>query len=163
MFDVLKRHLARYPQVVLHEVALSDQSAASVQFHVPILMGSLPEPALASVEALSGPQTTITIRLQKLDEYADQFDACHFIKVDVEGHEASFLAGALRVIEHHRPLIQIESNDLARDAAFLEEFAQPRRYSLCRLDADGTLHPANVEEPGKDYNFYLVPEGWTPR
>lgn len=48
------------------------------------------------------------VAMKTLDEIADQSPGLAFVKIDVEGFEASVLAGAKRVLSQNRPLIQIE-------------------------------------------------------
>jgi FkbM family methyltransferase len=54
--------------------------------------------------------------LIKLDDFMRLFDNLNnnikYIKVDVEGSELNVLSGAMSIIKNHKPIIQIEYNDL---------------------------------------------------
>lgn len=161
VFAVLERAMRRHKNVVCRREALSDRDAADTELRVPVLWRSLPEPALASVEhAGSGARHEAhRVELVRLDGLAAEIGRCDFIKADVEGHENAVLRGAAGLIERHRPLIQVESNDVARDGPRYRSFAEPLGYELCHLDARGELRPG---APAGERNLYLVPEGWRP-
>lgn len=86
--------------VVVHNVALSSMGG-DLKFFVP-----LRDPSLASIEAREGPCEERLIKVKRLDDY--DFSEVDLIKVDVEGHEESVLAGGLRTIEINRPVLIIE-------------------------------------------------------
>ncbi|MBO6559497.1 MAG: FkbM family methyltransferase [Nisaea sp.] len=46
-------------------------------------------------------------------------ERCDLIKVDVEGHEASVMAGALSVVERFRPFLSIEAGDERDDLSWI--------------------------------------------
>lgn len=46
-------------------------------------------------------------------------ERCDLIKVDVEGHEASVMAGALSVVERFRPFLSIETGDEKDDLSWI--------------------------------------------
>ena len=53
-----------------------------------------------------------TVRLRALDELA--LDACHFLKLDLEGMELEALHGGATMIARHRPLMYVENDRPAR-------------------------------------------------
>jgi FkbM family methyltransferase len=163
VFDVLNRRMRRFASVSCRCQALSDVDKQGVELRIPVLWGSFPEPALATVEPITTPHEVRTIDLIRLDDLAGEITSCAFIKVDVEGHESAFLRGALGVIERHRPLIQIESNDIARDAAEYRAYAEKIDYDLRYLDAEARLQSLGDATSVDEYNFYLVPHEWRPR
>lgn len=51
---------------------------------------------------------SIKVKLEKLDDYAQQISNVRFIKIDVEGGEIDCLRGAVNVINKNRPVISVE-------------------------------------------------------
>ncbi len=163
VFDVMSRNLSRRGNVNYQCIALSDHAVTGVTLNLPLLWGGLPEPALASVEPVSVAHETLTIDLTALDDYLERITSCVFIKVDVEGHEHSFLRGAERLIDRDRPIVQLESNDLERDVPAYLAYAKARNYDLRYLDRQGALVPLHGSAADGQYNLYLVPDGWVSR
>jgi FkbM family methyltransferase len=54
----------------------------------------------------------VTARITKLDTFAEEqnIQACHLVKIDVEGAEVMFLRGAMEFLARHRPIIYGEFN-----------------------------------------------------
>jgi FkbM family methyltransferase len=86
--------------VVVHNVALSSMEG-NLNFFVPLCDSSL-----ASIETREGPCQERLIEAKRLDDY--DFSDVDLIKVDVEGHEESVLAGGVRTIEINRPVLIVE-------------------------------------------------------
>jgi FkbM family methyltransferase len=59
-----------------------------------------------------------TVPLASLDSYA--LDACHLIKIDVEGMERDVLQGARSTIARHQPLLYVENNRRERSTDLIE-------------------------------------------
>ena len=159
VFAELERAMRRRANVSCRRQALSDRDGGA-ELHVPLLWGSLPEPALASVERPPGPHDACRVELVRLDALAGEIGRCDFVKLDVEGHEHEALRGGAELIARERPLIQLESNDLRRDGPGYRSFAAPLGYELCELGPGGELRPCAANARGP--NFYLVPSGWRP-
>lgn len=85
------------------------------------------------------------VRVTPLDDW--QFEACHFLKIDVEGYECDVIAGATKTIRTHRPIIYIE-NDRAGQQGRLIEMISGLGYNLY-------WHVAPLFRPG---NFNNVTE-----
>jgi len=64
-----------------------------------------------------------------------------FIKVDIEGAELLFLAGASKVLSTARPGLYLEVSPSNRD--LMTELLLTHRYALSRVSADGTVSPAD--------------------
>lgn len=91
--------------VTVHDVALSDAPGEAVLSVPPGGPGSegrstLGTPAFAGARDLAVPLRTL--------DSVDVPDAIGFIKIDVEGHEAQVLRGALGTISTHRPVLLVE-------------------------------------------------------
>jgi FkbM family methyltransferase len=157
VFMVLQRRMDRRSNVTCRQLALSDRDECGVELHIPVLWRSLPEPALATMEDLDARNDKETIDVVRLDSFASELPQLSFVKVDVEGHEHAFLCGARDVIIRDTPLIQLESNDIARDRQAYADFAKSVRYELAYLGADGSLRQLDHDAPQNEYNFYLVP------
>jgi FkbM family methyltransferase len=53
----------------------------------------------------------IEVRVEKLNNMMKRIEACDFIKIDVESHEAEVLQGADKLLETYRPELLIEVHD----------------------------------------------------
>ncbi len=67
------------------------------------------------------------VPLRTLDSCAP--DACHLIKIDVEGMELAVLEGAVAVLGEHKPLLHVE-NDRAENSKALIAWLLNRDYRL---------------------------------
>jgi FkbM family methyltransferase len=107
-----------------------------------------------------------TARLDDLD-----LEPCGFIKIDVEGHEAAVVAGAVELIARDRPTMLIELEERHSDQsieqsiasvealgydAFVFKHGALRPLEAFDPDAD---HRAAVETPGYIFNFVFKPRG----
>jgi FkbM family methyltransferase len=105
----LAAHLRRaFPQVRVHEAAVSDQSGSAEFVHVendPAYSGlrerlyDRPDPVLARI-----PVTVV-----RLDDVVAEAQPVHFVKLDIEGGEFHALRGAVRTIARARPVIVFEA------------------------------------------------------
>jgi FkbM family methyltransferase len=86
--------------VVVHSVALSSVEG-DLKFFVP-----LRDSSMASIETREGRCEERLIKTKRLDDY--DFSDVDLIKVDVEGHEESVLAGGVRTIEINKPVLIVE-------------------------------------------------------
>ncbi len=109
-------HVAQFLQsvsaanVTVHNLALSDAAGEAV-LHVP--SGGPGSEGRSTLHTPGFPDPTdLTVQLRTLDS-VDIPDAIGFIKIDVEGHEAQVLKGALDTINTHRPvlLVEVEAHD----------------------------------------------------
>src|SRR5262249_30763115 len=58
---------------------------------------------------------TYSVPVVRIDDL--QLDACHFMKIDVEGMEKLVLAGAVETIRRFRPLLYVEDDRFEKSAA----------------------------------------------
>ncbi len=93
----------RAPNVLVHQVALSDRSGTAT-LTIP-LDGSVERPTQASIAA-TGDGRTVEVATATLDDFG--LDRLDFVKIDVEGHERAVIDGADATLRRCRPLILIE-------------------------------------------------------
>lgn len=95
--------------VNVHQCALSDQDG-EVILNIPIIRGRFRRvraPGLASIENTGGPFfDKLLVPVRRLDDFG--FQLVTFIKIDVEGHEASVLRGAAETIATWKPTLLVE-------------------------------------------------------
>lgn len=160
--DILAHTCRRMDNVAIIREALADGAHAALELRVPRLPGGVPEPSLAAVDpapwAASGLDTWKVFRVpvRRLDDHLDGFRDISFIKVDVEGQEAAFLAGAAETIRRFRPVVQLESSGLRAHPAAIERWRQVARYVLLNL-RHGRLEVAS-SEAWLGLNVYGLPE-----
>lgn len=100
--------------VLIRSVALGAETG-SVTLRVPIDAAGREMPALSTAAANNQLKfihnaglVERQVPMQTLDEVAMQVAHLAFVKIDVEGFEASVLAGATRLLQQERPVIQLE-------------------------------------------------------
>jgi FkbM family methyltransferase len=109
----------------LHESGLSDQNCSlQISLREDFANGAETGNAAIVTDAEDLRFTRAAIRVRRLDDIFDSLaaDRVDFIKVDIEGHEDRFLAGAESVIRRFRPIVYAEINAFyyqrqGRDAA----------------------------------------------
>lgn len=146
-----------FENVNLYPIALSNANAEEVFLRVPFIAGGVPEPALATLEEIDAPHMTCSMKVRTLNSYKKELTGVKFIKVDVEGHETTFLDGAREVIIENRPVIQIEDNS---GGVILSEYLKETPipgYGLFVLNGQGELESVVLGGDSKEINFYLIP------
>lgn len=100
--------------ITVHNVALSDR-AGELELHVPVIGGRAVY-TRASLDRPDGPFESRRVEVRTLDSYG--LTGVGFIKIDVEGLEASVLRGARRTLETHHPnlLVEIDRARHGRDS-----------------------------------------------
>jgi hypothetical protein len=158
VFQILEKGCEGLSNVELIRAGISDRRVDALTIRIPLLYGMLPEPALATVAGGEGAALEEQIRLQPLDDFVDRLEGLRFIKVDIEGHEPAFFAGAAGVIDRFLPVIQFEENKMNDRLDLYESICRRFRYRLMRVDGAGRLLPFDKSGPASDYNFYLLSE-----
>jgi len=122
-------------QVTLHSIALSN-AAGEAELNIPVDGGIVLEGWASLGTPQIGDQSSWRrerVETRTLDSYA--FEEVDLIKIDVEGHEMSVLAGAVETIRRCRPWFIIEVWDDSRPhvAAFMTEldYAIVPLHELC--------------------------------
>lgn len=104
--SILQHWVKGKPAVSVHAVALSDHEGIA-QLHVPVDEHGVEHDASASIEAMAGiASRTVDVPLRPLDSFG--FIDVRFIKIDVEGHEASVIAGASATLRASHPALLVE-------------------------------------------------------
>jgi FkbM family methyltransferase len=72
---------------------------------------------LSNMDANEFYETEESVRTKVLDDISDNLvERCDLIKVDIEGHEPSFLRGSLRFLDTYQPACILEANHWCLDA-----------------------------------------------
>jgi FkbM family methyltransferase len=137
----------------IEEAALSDHSGSATLRISDRGMG------VASLEAATVPEQSLTrqveVPVRCLDDYA--LKDVGFVKIDVEGHEETVIAGAMKTIQRDHPVLLVEIEErfnpggLERIAGKLEAqgymgyfFEEGRRRSIAEFDPQ--LHQKVCDE-----------------
>lgn len=159
---------ARPANAVAGQIALSDRAGVA-SLKVPrSTRGYSNQHASLETNWVAGTEygtvDVVTARLDDLD-----LEPVGFIKIDVEGHEAAVVAGALGLIARDRPSLVIEMEERHSDKpieasiaaivalgydAFVLKGGALRPITAFDPDAD---HRAVVEAPGYIFNFVFKP------
>jgi FkbM family methyltransferase len=149
------------PHVTVIREVLSDGARPDVTLRVPLLPGGVPEPALATIDFAGAPhgrlETWRVVRApaRRLDDHLARFRDVSFVKADVEGHEAAFLAGATRTVRAFRPVLQVESAGIRRDEPMVRDWSLAHDYAVFNVWGR-QLEPAVSGGP-YSLNVYLIP------
>jgi len=151
MYPLLARALPA--NATAHNVALSDADGTA-ELVIPSYnkAGFTNQGASLDVSKKSAPfgYETVAIQARTLDSY--NFTNVGFIKIDVEGFEASVIKGALNTIRREKPVLMIE----------IEEWHRKRPIEDCLKEMevlgaevffvrDGTLRPITEFDPERDH------------
>ena len=159
VFQILSGRVSELENVVLHNLALSNRARAAMELRIPFLAGGVPEPALASAERNPSASIVYEVRAATLDQLLAERENVAFIKLDVEGHELSCLAGAAETIRRCRPVIQVEISGIERSAGAYLRFAADHDYCLTHFTWGGQLKKfSKTEACAREVNFYLMPQ-----
>lgn len=129
------------------EAAVSDRTGESILIH----QESLSDARLSENE--TGPEGAITVATTSLDEFAKTHDTPSFIKVDVEGGEASVLEGCLGLMRSSNPptfLIELHNEEAEREVCRLLE---AHRYSV------ELVGPKDASSNERPHHILALPEG----
>jgi FkbM family methyltransferase len=167
----------RWPNVWVHEVALSNHSG-SATLHVPG-HGATPGASLEStvLDRTPGPGATFECKVNTLDAEIGGNSPLRFLKVDVEGHELAVFQGAERILRRDHPhiLFECEERHLSKhtmgdvfsflDGLGYEGFVLLDDSTLPIARFDARIHQARRgpefwKQPGYHNNFLFVASGF---
>lgn len=112
--------------VKMHQVGLSDRNGtAQISLREDFAKGAQTGNAAIVIDSDDSRFQCVQIDVRMLDDLFDSLalKRLEFIKVDIEGHEDKFLAGAARVINQFRPILFMEINDLYYERRGLDSTA----------------------------------------
>lgn len=128
-------------RVHLHRVALSSENGEA-SLHIPMDEAGVEHDASASIEHGFTADRAQTVATRTLDSFG--YEDVALIKIDVEGHERSVLAGAERTIRASDPalLVEIEQRHNKEPIDRIFESLQDKGYRVYFLDpAKSGLRP----------------------
>lgn len=105
----------RFPNVKIHEMALSDGPGEDTFLHVLTSPGLSGFRMMGHVSAAAQVEE-ITVRKERFDDILPEGMRVDFMKVDVEGAQLEVLRGAERTITRQKPFIVFEHGKLAEEA-----------------------------------------------
>ncbi len=103
-YQLLSFNVGRVGHIVPHPVGLGVERGTFHMHEDPSNLGS----SHIDDRDVGG---SIAIQVERLDDLGLDLSALCFIKMDVEGFEASVIKGAAKSIETHRPLIVLEQHE----------------------------------------------------
>ena len=146
-YSVLEAWAADKPNVNVYSVALSDRVGTS-HLHIPVDGSGIEHDASASIEHIGFAKSRDQmVPLQTLDSY--QFDGVGLIKIDVEGHEYSVIAGSAETLASSRPalLVEIEQRHIDKPIEEVFESILVFGYQGFFLGVEGLMPLADFDAP----------------
>jgi FkbM family methyltransferase len=137
--ELLRARYAEYPNVAIHEVALSSCSGQmNFQFNKT-------NPGWSGLKRRSYPSEkndlqVLAVRVQSLDEIFREDARIDFAKMDVEGAELDVLRGGNKVLSRNRPLIIFEYG------LGSSEFYDAEPTSMFAIIAQFGLYVSSIEQ-----------------
>ncbi len=154
-----------FPQVDVHNAALSDENGETSFIHVPAApeFSGMRERTYPGYE--NAPRQTITVRTERLDDALPADARPSLIKIDVEGAELLVLRGAVETIRAHEPLVIFEHGIGAADrygygpGDVHDLVSGELRMRIFDLDGAGPYERAEFVElfPQPIWNWVAVP------
>ncbi|WP_230772517.1 FkbM family methyltransferase [Sphingomonas sp. Leaf4] len=133
-------------RVTVHPFALSDRDGEA-ELAIPVDADGTEHDAAGSVDGSvhAGPVRTHRVALRRLDDFG--FTDAALVKIDVEGHEAAVIEGALATIATARPALLIEIEQRHRSDPIATTFAR-----IAGLGHDGYFLMGGVLLPVAQFN-----------
>jgi FkbM family methyltransferase len=150
----------------LHQVGLSDQNGtARISLREDFARGAETGNAALFINAEDERFPSTSVNIARLDDLFDSLGICKvdLMKVDIEGHEDKFLAGADETIQRFRPIIYMEINEPYYERRGLdptqifETWLHSQSYSAA-LKIDGTWSLQTIRKRRRVIdNVILIP------
>lgn len=158
--DILRRSIelnGHSGKTQLHQVALGDQAAGTVNLYVP---PGEPKNATLVSTPVDG---SIAVEMTTLDHLTEKLAAVDFIKIDAEGAEEAILNGMTETIRRHSPRVVLEFNAArSKDASQFLAVLRDQFGTVSAIDFFGKLyrvsdHDLLHKNLGEDWLLYLEP------
>lgn len=155
------RRLAPYPNVRLHQAAISDVRGRTV-LHVPLERGIASYYYASLAKDPSAPTRAIWVETMPLDEWVGQdVGRVTFLKIDTEGAELHVLHGAARLLQEFRPIIQCEVAEWIRRfdqrPGDVFEYLRPLGYQAFLYRGGRLQRVAGSDGEGRRNYLFLPP------
>lgn len=105
-FELLEFNTRHIHNVSVHPFGLGDEKGSFALVEDP---GNFGGSSIQVGRALTGPSTQVQVDVIDTLSSFDTVEPC-FMKIDVEGFEASVIRGGLKMLEKHQPLIVLEQH-----------------------------------------------------
>ena len=132
-YQILQKFLSRYPQVVIHNIALGEEEGI-VEMVLPETNGMIRTglPHIVDKSEDIGGQKTAQVKVKKGSELFGSLPKIDYIKCDIEGYEWIVFNELKPIISKFRPIIQIEISESNIDN-FVHYFDQLEycQYGIC--------------------------------
>lgn len=154
LFGILTKRFVNTRHVECYNLAIVGDEQGSIRISVPLVNGSLPEPALASTHIIGTAFREYNVQSRTIDSF--ELDGpLTFIKIDVEGQEAHVIKGMASLIKRKRPVIQVELS-----LTTLGNFSPRAPFDLKNYKTYTIIHGKLSEISRIDCagNYYLIPE-----
>ena len=111
-YQILQKFLSRYPQVVIHNIALGEEEGI-VEMVLPETNGMIRTglPHIVDKSEDIGGQKTAQVKVKKGSELFGSLPKIDYIKCDIEGYEWIVFNELKPIISKFRPIIQIEISE----------------------------------------------------
>jgi len=142
---------ARPANVVARQIALSNQSGLA-ELNIPLSARGYSNQHASLETGWLGGKTfgVVQVVTARLDDQG--LEPCGFIKIDVEGHEAAVVAGAVGLIERDRPTLLIEMEERHSDRPIEQSIADIEALGYDALVfKDGALKGIEAFDPDADH------------
>jgi FkbM family methyltransferase len=157
--DILLANLALNgveANIVVRDVALSD-STGNATLYVPDDSHGLLETSASLEPDFQSAVQTVTVRRARLDDIALD-GRIAVMKIDVEGHEAAVLRGAIRRLEEDRPIVFAEMLPGAEPHfPFMTGLFAQLDYLMFRLRPDCAIRAEVIRFDPLAWNYACIP------
>ena len=156
MADFLRKAVPAHVDV--RQLALSNRTG-QVNFVIPYNERQQYQHNVGSIDNLDGRAgETIAVEVRRIDD--ESLEDIGFMKIDVEGHEPTVIAGARETIERDRPVMLIEILKFGEcaEANALVATITAMDYECFYFNSDGLQHISNRKTGDKGRNYLFFPK-----
>jgi FkbM family methyltransferase len=163
--ELHKQLVERFPDVDVHQIALSDVAGTADFAHVLSAQAYSGLMQRDDIGALSRDVRQIQVRTARLDDVLPEDYAPTLVKIDVEGAELQVLLGAIQTLERHRPTVLFEHGVGGADlygthAHQVFDLLDGVGLRIFDLDGDGPYSRERFEQTFTEpiWNFLATPK-----